>query len=136
MGPGATGDMERRSDSPTRVERQQPVVEPSGAVGFWQATEPARAGSTTPRAPLSASALELTDSDEVAVTDLANIVTAQRDQRLSAPRREHELDFERPWTWSIHHRAEVARAQPVLGDVPGEYDGIEELDHRVILEMR
>jgi len=69
-----------------------------------------------------------TDGNEVVISDRANIVRTNRNQRLGSARGRNELHAERIGTVDLDDRAQVAPAQPMSRQVAGQYDGIEKMD--------
>ena len=69
-----------------------------------------------------------TDGNEVVISDRANIVRTNRDQRLGPARGRDELHADRIGTVDLDDRAQVAPAQAMSRQVAGQHDGIERVD--------
>src|SRR5205823_13148 len=65
------------------------------------------------------------------VTDCANIVRVQREQRLSLTRRSHELDFECIRSKKLNDCAEIAAPQLGSGNIAGKGHRIKQLVHEL-----
>ena len=77
----------------------------------------------------SGSALQFANGDQVAVSNRSNVREAQTDERLSLTRCEDKLDFKTIGRVKIHDSAEVTTTQAMLGKVPIQNDGVEQVEH-------
>ncbi len=73
-------------------------------------------------------ALEWSHSDQIAVIDVAEITLAQRDERLSAARRGHELDLEPVRLVDLDDGAQITAPKTSIRKVSLKNDGVEELE--------
>ena len=63
------------------------------------------------------------------VSNRSNVREAQTDERLSLTRCEDKLDFKTIGRVKIHDSAEVTTTQAMLGKVPIQNDGVEQVEH-------
>jgi hypothetical protein len=77
----------------------------------------------------SGSSLQVANSDQVAVSDRAYVGVVQADERLSLSGREDKLDFKTVGFVKVDDSAKIAAAQAMLGQVPIQDDGVEQVEH-------
>jgi len=77
----------------------------------------------------SSRATARSDRDEIVVDYWADVVGVQREQRRGSARRGHKLDLQPVWFMDLHHRTEIACAQPVFRQVTGEDNCVEKVIH-------
>ena len=69
------------------------------------------------------------DGDKIFVSDVADIIARQSDQRLRSAGGSHELDFEGVRAINLNDRAEVSTPQPRIGNVARKYNSVEQTKH-------
>jgi hypothetical protein len=85
--------------------------------------------STACWAASSGSALQVANGNQVAVSDRAHIGVVQANERLSLTGRENKLDFKTIRFVNVDDGAKIAAAQAMLGQVPIQDDGVEQVEH-------
>jgi hypothetical protein len=69
--------------------------------------------------------VRLSNSDEVAILDRADIARSQSHESLRATRRSHELDFKPVGRVDLDNSAQITTAQTMFGQVVHEDNGVE-----------
>jgi hypothetical protein len=77
----------------------------------------------------SGSTLQLANGDQVAVSDCPNVCVAQANEGLGLAARENELDFKTIRRMQVDDGAEITATQTMLGQVPIQDDGVEQVEH-------
>jgi hypothetical protein len=78
---------------------------------------------------LSGYAFQITNSDQVAVSDCANIGRAEGDEGLGLARRENKLDLKTVGRVNVDNCAQIPTTQAMLGKVPIQNYCVEQVEH-------
>jgi hypothetical protein len=70
-------------------------------------------------------ALQITNGDQVALPDGANVPVAEADECLGLAGRKNELDLQTIGVMQVYDRAQITTAEAMLGEVPIQDDGVE-----------
>jgi hypothetical protein len=90
-------------------------VRPTAATACWAAS--------------SGGAFQIANGDQVAVSDCSNVCVVQADERLDFAGCEDELDLKTVRRMQADDGAEITSTQAVLGKVPIQNDGVEQVEH-------